>query len=96
MRGRHEPAHSQSKTGTGLIWNDLEDVCLGPVHWDVAGLVSDARSYGASEAFITAFVDAYGGVELDELDDFVAAHELYSIVWRAFATQPRGADGKAA
>src|SRR5436190_196304 len=25
------------RTDAGLIWNDLEDACVGPVHWDVAG-----------------------------------------------------------
>jgi hypothetical protein len=84
------------RTGDRLIWNDLEDACVGPVHWDVAGLISDARGYGASESFVTDFLHAYDRVELDELDDFVAAHDLYSTVWRAFATQRRAADGEAA
>ena len=84
------------RTGDGFIWNDLEDACVGPVHWDVAGLISDARGHGASESFVTDFLNAYDRVELEELDDFVAAHELYSSVWRAFAMQRRAADGEAA
>jgi hypothetical protein len=75
------------RTGTGLIWNDLEDACVGPVHWDVAGLVVDARGSGASEAFVAAFLRAYGGVDLDELSEFMRAHRLYTTVWRAFAAQ---------
>ena len=27
-------------TDSGLVWNDLEDVCVGPVAWDVAVLVA--------------------------------------------------------
>jgi hypothetical protein len=77
------------RTDDGLIWNDLEDVCVGPVHWDVAGLVVDARARGESEAFVADFLRAYGELELEELDDFIAAHLLYSTVWRAFAAQRR-------
>ena len=74
-------------TDTGLLWNDLEDACLGPVHWDVAGLVVDARARGKSEAFVADFLRAYGGLQLEELEDFIAAHRLYTTVWRAFAAQ---------
>jgi hypothetical protein len=84
------------RTGGRLIWSDLEDACVGPVHWDLAGLISDARSHGASESFVADFLRAYGRVELEELDDFVAAHDLYATVWRAFAEQRRAADGEAA
>lgn len=75
------------RTENGLIWSDLEDVCIGPVHWDVAGLIVDARARGESEAFVADLLDAYGGLHLEELDDFVAAHVLYSAVWRAFVAQ---------
>jgi hypothetical protein len=78
------------RTDDGLIWNDLEDVCVGPVHWDVAGLVVEARARGESEAFVADFLRAYGGLELEELDDFIAAHLLYATIWPAFAAQRRG------
>jgi Ser/Thr protein kinase RdoA (MazF antagonist) len=73
------------RTENGLIWNDLEDVCVGPVHWDVAGLVVEARAAGASEAYVGDFLRAYGGLEIEELGDFIAAHRLYARVWQAFA-----------
>jgi hypothetical protein len=79
------------RTDRGLLWNDLEDACVGPVHWDIAGLVLDARTRGASEAFIAEFLHAYGGPDLDELGDFLAAHRLYTTIWRAFAAQVRPA-----
>lgn len=75
------------RTDHGLIWNDLEDVCTGPVHWDVAGLVAQARACGESETFVAEFLQAYGGLELEELDDFIAAHHLYTTIWQAFAAQ---------
>jgi hypothetical protein len=77
------------RTDNGLIWNDLEDACVGPVHWDVAGLVVEGRAPGGSEAFVADFLRAYGRVGLEELNDFIAAHLLYTTVWRAFAAQRR-------
>jgi Ser/Thr protein kinase RdoA (MazF antagonist) len=77
------------RTDNGLVWNDFEDVCIGPVHWDVAGLVAEARDCGESETFVVEFLRAYGGLELDELNDFIAAHFLYTTVWQAFAAQNR-------
>jgi Ser/Thr protein kinase RdoA (MazF antagonist) len=77
------------RTGNGLIWNDLEDACVGPVHWDVAGLIIDARTFGGSEAFVADFLRAYGGVDIEELNDFIAAHVLYTTVWKAFDAQRR-------
>ena len=77
------------RTDTGLIWNDLEDACVGPVHWDVAGLIIEVRARGRSEAFVAGVLRAYGGLEIEELHDFIAAHVLYSTVWQAFDAQRR-------
>jgi Ser/Thr protein kinase RdoA (MazF antagonist) len=79
------------RTHNGLLWNDLEDACVGPVHWDVAGLIVEARAAGGSEAFVTDFLRAYGGLDLEELNDFIAAHLVYTTVWRAFDAQRRRA-----
>jgi hypothetical protein len=73
------------RTDAGLLWNDFEDACVGPVHWDVAGLVVDARARGESETFVADFLHAYGGPCLEELEGFIAAHHLYTTIWRAFA-----------
>jgi len=77
------------RTDGGLLWNDLEDACVGPVHWDVAGLILEARARGESEAFVADVLRAYGGLHLSELEDFIAAHRLYTTIWRAFAVQRR-------
>lgn len=76
-------------TDGGLLWSDLEDACVGPVHWDVAGLVTDARERGESDSFVADFLDAYGRVGLDELNDFIVAHHLYTTAWRAFQAERR-------
>jgi phosphotransferase family enzyme len=78
-------------THNGLIWNDLEDACVGPVHWDVAGLILEARDRGGSEAFVADFLRAYGGLDLDELNDFIEAHVVYTTIWQAFTAQRRRA-----
>lgn len=83
------------RTDNGLIWNDLEDVCIGPVHWDVAGLIVDARAHGESEGFVTDFLRAYGELDLKDLNDFMAAHLLYTTVWQAFAAQRQPQTGAA-
>jgi len=77
------------RTDRGLLWNDFEDVCSGPVEWDVAGLVVSARVRGRSETFVEEFLGAYDGPTLSELTHFVAAHELYTSVWQAYAQKER-------
>ncbi|HEY0388647.1 MAG TPA: phosphotransferase [Gaiellales bacterium] len=71
------------RAGGRLLWNDLEDVCRGPVLWDVAGLVVEARALGRSEEYVAGVLRAYGGQDLDELRDFMEAHTLYTTIWHA-------------
>jgi hypothetical protein len=73
------------RTERGLLWNDLEDVCSGPVEWDLAGLVSSARSRGHGAAFVDELLAGYGGPDLGDLEPFLEAHALYEVVWRARA-----------
>jgi hypothetical protein len=70
------------RTEGGLVWSDLEDVCAGPVAWDLGGLVASARSRGSSPAFTDEVIAAYGdpGVSLRE---FLDAHDLYDVIWQA-------------
>jgi hypothetical protein len=72
-----------------LLWNDLEDVCAGPIRWDVAGLVTSARARERSDKYVDEMLSAYGGPGLDDLDAFVAAHGLYAAVWQTFDVQRR-------
>ena len=69
-------------TGTGLVWNDFEDVCAGPVAWDVAGLVSSARARGLGAAYADELLAAYGDPGAD-LEPFLEAHALYEAIWQA-------------
>jgi hypothetical protein len=65
------------RTASGLVWNDLEDVCTGPVAWDVAGLV-----HRRDAAFKEEFLAAYGDPGVEELEPFLEAHALYEVIWR--------------
>jgi hypothetical protein len=57
--------------------------------------VIEARAPGRSEAVVADFLRAYGGLDLEELDDFIAAHRLYTTVWQAFDAQRRRAAARA-
>jgi hypothetical protein len=76
------------RTDSGLVWNDLEDVCVGPVAWDLAGLVSSVRARGQSAAFVEELVAAYGDPAAD-LGPFLEAHALYDVIWQASAGPDR-------
>jgi hypothetical protein len=74
-------------TRTRLLWNDLEDVCTGPVAWDIAGLVDSARAGDQSEQYVDEMLRAYDGPDLEELQPFIAAHALFAAVWQTFQAQ---------
>lgn len=77
------------RTDSGLVWNDLEDVCFGPVAWDIAGLVASARARGQSAKFIEELLAAYGEPGVEGLETFLEAHALYDVVWQAFEARRR-------
>jgi len=70
------------RTESGPVWVDFEDVCSGPVAWDISGLVSSARACGQSAKFIEELLAAYGGPDIEDLGAFLEAHALYEIVWQ--------------
>jgi Phosphotransferase enzyme family len=77
------------RTESGLVWNDLEDVCAGPVAWDICGLVASARARGRSARFIEELLAAYGDPGVEDLEAFLEAHALYEVVWQAFEGRRR-------
>jgi hypothetical protein len=72
------------RTESGLVWNDLEDVCAGPVAWDIAGLVTSARARGQSATVLEELLAAYGDPGVEHLEPFLEAHALYEVIWQAF------------
>jgi hypothetical protein len=77
------------RTESGLVWNDLEDVCAGPVAWDICGLVTSARARGQSATFVEELLAAYGDPGVEDLEAFLEAHALYEVVWHAFEGRRR-------
>jgi hypothetical protein len=70
-------------TSAGPRWNDFEDVCVGRVEWDVAGVLSDARdAYG--EAFAAEVLAAYGACDAVALERVEQVHDLYGDLWRRY------------
>ncbi|MDA0159164.1 aminoglycoside phosphotransferase family protein [Solirubrobacter ginsenosidimutans] len=71
-------------TSSGPRWNDLEDVCVGTIEWDVAGVLSDARA-AHGDAFSAAVLAAYGSecdpAALERVDQ---VHALYGVLWRRY------------
>jgi phosphotransferase family enzyme len=77
----HGDAHLRNLTATanGLLWNDFEDTCRGPVDWDLAcfcrllpaGWDAALAAYGA------------GAPGLDELAPWLEARDLQGTVWLA-------------
>lgn len=82
------------RTDRGLVWNDLEDVCAGPVAWDVAGLVASATARGHGPRFIEELLAAYGEAGVDDLEPFLEAHALYDVVWQAYDARRVGGPGR--
>jgi hypothetical protein len=77
------------RTESGLVWLDFEDVCAGPVAWDVSGLVTSAKARGQSATFTDELLAAYGDPGVSDLDAFLDAHALYEVVWHAFEARRR-------
>jgi aminoglycoside phosphotransferase (APT) family kinase protein len=78
------------RTPGGLLWNDFEDTLRGPVHWDVAGYLISLEWRSAEDAFVDRALDAYGGLDREELAPFTAGHQVYDEIWAAYDAQRRG------
>lgn len=69
-----QPLHGDAHTGNalnttrGLLWTDWEDAFLGPVEWDIASLIWNARELEEDHAFVSAVLDAFreAGGKIDE------------------------------
>jgi Phosphotransferase enzyme family len=77
------------RTESGLRWNDLEDVCTGPVAWDICGLAMSARVRGQSATYVEELLAAYGDAGVEDLGAFLEAHALYDVVWQAYEGRRR-------
>ena len=85
-RALHGDAHLRNliPTAAGLLWNDFEDTCSGPVEWDLAcfcPLLSEGR-----EAALAAY--GAGAPALEELAPWLEARDLQGTVWLLAMSRP--------
>ncbi len=70
MQPLHGDAHGGNMMNTtrGLLWTDWEDTFLGPVEWDLASILWNARILEEDHATADALLDAYrrAGGSIDE------------------------------
>ncbi|MBQ0931662.1 aminoglycoside phosphotransferase family protein [Ideonella sp. 4Y16] len=83
----HGDAHRQNvRQGTGgALWLDWEDACLGPLEWDLAGLVAASRVLGQEGDWPEAALAGWRSVgrPVDEalLADCIEARTAFVCAW---------------
>lgn len=87
----HQPLHGDAHAGNlmnttqGLLWTDWEDAFLGPVEWDVASIIWNARILDEDHGTVNAVMDAYrhAGGQIDEqaLHQSLIARAAVMTVW---------------
>jgi Ser/Thr protein kinase RdoA (MazF antagonist) len=95
LRGPVQPLHGDAHLRNvlngpgGPLWNDFEDTCIGPVHWDAACLLATQRVTGEPEAELALTA---AGLELDpaELGLWIEARVLQGAIWTIYTGNPRG------
>ena len=77
VRPLHGDAHPGNLLATpaGLLWNDFEDTCAGPVEWDLACLARTRRFDG------DVAVERYGHPGQEALDPYLRLRGLHGTVW---------------
>ena len=87
----HQPLHGDAHMGNlmnttrGLLWTDWEDTFAGPVEWDIASIIWNAKLLDGDEATVDAILTSYreaGGVIDDRvLDQCLIARAAVITAW---------------
>lgn len=83
----HQPLHGDAHTGNlmnttrGLLWTDWEDTFSGPIEWDVASVIWNARILDQDHATAGAILHAYGPVDDEVLKHCLIARAAVMSVW---------------
>ncbi len=87
----HQPLHGDAHMGNlinttrGLLWTDWEDAFAGPVEWDLASIIWNARILDHDHATADAVQDAYlaagGVIDLSILDQCLIARAAVMTTW---------------
>jgi hypothetical protein len=80
----HGDAHEENALAGG-IWQDLDDVCTGPVEWDLASLQHRRHLFGEREAETAAALSAYGPHDQRAAEMLAPLVVLATAAWGAMA-----------
>jgi Ser/Thr protein kinase RdoA (MazF antagonist) len=86
---QEQPIHGDAHLGNVLgprLWGDWEDVCRGPVEWDVATLQAAARVFGDDDPARAAAVAAYGQHDEELVEELLPLRVLFVTAWGAVGT----------
>lgn len=83
----HQPLHGDAHMGNlmnttrGLLWTDWEDTFAGPVEWDVASIIWNAKLLDEDQATVKAILDAYGPVNDEGLHQSLIGRAAVMTAW---------------
>ena len=83
----HQPLHGDAHMGNlmnttrGLLWTDWEDTFSGPVEWDVASIIWNAKLLDEDHATVKAILDAYGPVNEKALNQSLIGRAAVMTAW---------------
>jgi thiamine kinase-like enzyme len=87
----YQPLHGDAHPGNllnttiGLLWTDWEDTFLGPVEWDLASIIWNARILDEDNAhadgILAAYVEAGGEINADSLHHCMIARAAVMSAW---------------
>jgi hypothetical protein len=79
----HGDAHLDNaiNTAAGPLWNDWEDTCLAPLALDLGCMQAAASVWGDAPEPVAAALAAYGEIDPETLEVFVAARRFQGTLW---------------
>jgi len=79
----HGDAHMGNLMNTtrGLLWTDWEDTFAGPVEWDVASVIWNAKLLESDKATVNAVLQAYGRVDEQAMHHSLIGRAAVMTAW---------------
>ena len=83
----HQPLHGDAHMGNlmnttrGLLWTDWEDTFAGPMEWDVASIIWNAKLLDEDHATVDAILQAYGPVDGKALHQSLIGRAAVMTAW---------------
>lgn len=86
----HGDAHHRNTlvTESGPVWVDLENICRGPVEYDLACLLWRTRVHGAADA--DASLAAYGPHDAELVEELLPVLAAFLVPWNVLIAQRSG------